>query len=62
MLYITVGSHAPFQLEAYKDEELDFAVRYVSYETKIPFDASLFKPPSDINFTEDSSKAFSRPD
>jgi hypothetical protein len=62
VLYTIAGTHIPFQLEVYEDEKLDFTVRYVSYQTNLPFDASLFKPPSGITFTEDASKRLSRPD
>jgi hypothetical protein len=52
VLYTTSDTRVPFQLEVYKDGKLDFEVRYVSYQTHLPFDASLFKPPSGITIEE----------
>jgi hypothetical protein len=56
VLYTTSDTHIPFQLEIYKDGKLDFEVRYISYQTDLPFDASLFKPPSGITIVEESHK------
>ena len=62
VLYTTAETHVPFQLEVYKDDKLDFAVRYIGYQTGLPFDASLFEPPSGITFIEDASKRLFRQD
>ena len=41
----------PFQIDLIKFERRVSSVRYVSYETNLPFDASLFQPPSDVQIT-----------
>jgi hypothetical protein len=56
VLYTTSDTHIPFQIEIHKDGKLDFAVRYISYQVNLPFDASLFKPPSGITITEEPRK------
>jgi hypothetical protein len=56
VLYTTSDTHIPFQIEVHKDGKLDFAVRYISYQTNLPFDARLFKPPSGITITEEPHK------
>ena len=30
----------------------DFSIRYLSYETDLPFDPSLFEPPPGLKITE----------
>lgn len=56
VLYSTSDTHIPFQLEIYKHGKLHFEVRYISYQTDLPFDASLFKPPSSITIMEEPHK------
>jgi hypothetical protein len=41
----------PFQIDLIKFERLVCSVRYLSYETNLPFDASLFQPPADVEIT-----------
>jgi hypothetical protein len=52
VLNIRADTHKPFQLDVFKDDKLDFSIRYMSYEKDIPFDASLFAPPSNVVITE----------
>jgi hypothetical protein len=52
VLYIRKDTHAPFQLDIFKDRTRPYSVRYLTYETGIPFDAALFRPPPDIPMTE----------
>lgn len=42
----------PVQIESTKDGKPDFVVRYVSYETGLSFDPSLFEPPEGLKITE----------
>jgi outer membrane lipoprotein-sorting protein len=56
VLYTTSDTHIPFQLEIYKGGKLDVQVRYISYQTDLPFDASLFEPPSGITIIEEPPK------
>jgi hypothetical protein len=56
VLYATSDTRVPFQLEVYKDGKLDFEVRYISYQTDLPFDANLFKPPPGITIIEEPHK------
>lgn len=42
----------PFQIDLIKFGRLVSSVRYVSYQTNLPFDASLFQPPADVKVTD----------
>lgn len=55
VLYVSLDTHQPYQLDIFKDGKADFSVRYLSYETGLPFDASLFKPPTGIQMTDEIS-------
>jgi len=52
LLFVRRDTHTPFHLVVTKNGKPDFAIRYLSYKTSIPFDASLFKPPAGITITE----------
>ena len=56
VLYTRPETHIPFQIEIHKDGKLDFAVRYLSYQANLPFDAALFRPPSGITISEEPRK------
>ena len=42
----------PVRMEAFKDNELLFALRYLSYSTDLKFDPTLFQPPKDFAIVE----------
>jgi hypothetical protein len=42
----------PVEIEVTKDGKPDFSIRYLSYETDLPFDPSLFEPPQGVKITE----------
>jgi hypothetical protein len=42
----------PVEIEVTKDGKPDFSIRYLSYETDLPFDPSLFEPPQGLKITE----------
>ena len=42
----------PVQMDFTKDGKPDFSFRYLSYETDLPFDPSLFEPPPGLKITE----------
>jgi len=42
----------PVEMEVTKDGKPDFSIRYLSYETDLPFDPSLFEPPQGLKITE----------
>jgi hypothetical protein len=44
----------PFQIDLIKFERLVSSARYLSYETDLPFDASLFQPPKDVQITAEN--------
>ncbi len=54
ILLLDPKTEKPFQIDLIKFERLASSVRYLSYETNLPFDASLFEPPKDIQFTQDN--------
>jgi len=52
VLYVRTDKSIPFQLEIFKDEKNIISVRYMSYQTGLPFNQALFKPPPDVAITE----------
>lgn len=54
VIYVDAKNKLPVQLKAFKDGEMKFTVEYLSYDTGLPFDSSLFNPPADINISEAS--------
>jgi hypothetical protein len=52
VLYVRPDTHTPFQIDIFKDNKIKFSVRYLSYETGIPYIAALFQPPPDVAMTE----------
>ena len=51
-LLLDPETEKPVQIESTKDGKPDFAYRYESYETDLPFDPSLFEPPSGLKISE----------
>lgn len=51
-LLIDAQTGKPVQIESTKEGKPEFALRYVSYETNLPFDPSLFEPPEGLKITE----------
>ena len=51
-LLLDPETQKPVQIESTKDGKPDFAYRYISYETDLPFDPSLFEPPPGLKITE----------
>jgi hypothetical protein len=54
-LLVEPKTEKPVQLDVTKDGKTDFIVHYLSYETDLPFDPSLFQPPPDVKITESKS-------
>jgi hypothetical protein len=52
VLLVQPDNEKPVQLDVTKDGKPDFTIRYLSYETDLAFDPSLFEPPPGINITE----------
>ena len=52
VLFVRADTRKPFQLDVFRDDKAFFSIRYLSYQTDIPFDAALFKPPAGITITE----------
>ena len=52
LLSVRENTHQPMQLDVFRDDKPDFSVRYVSYQTDLPFDPALFIPPSDVTMVE----------
>ncbi len=55
VLCLRSDNRLPFQLDVFKGGKTAFSIRYLSYDTNVPFNATLFKPPSGITMTEVSS-------
>ena len=52
VLFVRADSHKPFHLDVFRDEKAFFSIRYLSYQTELPFDPALFKPPAGVTITE----------
>ena len=52
ILLIDPATDKPVQMDFIKDGKPDFSIRYLSYETDLPFDPSLFEPPPGLKITE----------
>lgn len=51
-LLLDPDSGKPVQMDFTKDGKPDFSIRYLSYETDLPFDPSLFELPQGLKMTE----------
>lgn len=52
VLFVGADTHKPFHMDVFKDDKAFFSIRYLSYQTGLPFDPTLFKPPADVSITE----------
>ncbi|MGI9086234.1 MAG: hypothetical protein ACR2HH_00600 [Chthoniobacterales bacterium] len=52
ILYLNPKTGKPLQVGLMKFGRLASTVKYLSYETNLPFKAALFKPPADISLTK----------
>ncbi|MEP6668062.1 MAG: hypothetical protein ABJF10_02855 [Chthoniobacter sp.] len=57
VLFLRTDTHQPFHLAVFKDDKPDFSLRYLNYQTDLPFDAALFTPPKDVTITEEKPEA-----
>lgn len=51
-LLLDPETQKPVQIESTMDGKPNFAYRYLSYETALPFEPSLFEPPAGLKITE----------
>ena len=51
-LLLDPDTSKPVEMDVTKDGKPDFSIRYLSYETDLPFDPSLFEPPQGLKITE----------
>jgi hypothetical protein len=51
-LLVDPDTGKPAEIDVTKDGKPDFSIRYLSYETDLPFDPSLFEPPQGLKITE----------
>lgn len=42
----------PSQLDVLKNDKIEYSIRYLSYETNLPFEKSLFEPPKGLKISE----------
>lgn len=52
VVYVDAIKKSPIEMKAFKDGTLKFTVNYLSYESGLPFEAALFKPPKNVAVTE----------
>ena len=57
VLCLKPDTHLPFQLDVFKAGAPQFSIRYLTYDTDVPFTAALFKPPGDIVINETGASA-----
>jgi hypothetical protein len=61
ILLVDPATDKPVQMDFTKDGKPDFSIRYLSYETDLPFGPSLFEPPQGSrspNRSDRNRKAF----
>ena len=46
VLFVRTDAHTPFHLDVFRDDKPYFSIRYLSYQTNLPFAPELFKPPT----------------
>lgn len=51
-LFVREDAGTPFHLDVFRDGKALFSIRYLSYQTDIPFNPSLFQPPKDVEIIE----------
>jgi hypothetical protein len=51
-LFVRADTHKPFHLDVFRDDKPFFSIRYLSYQTDLPFDPVLFKPPAGVRIQE----------
>jgi hypothetical protein len=56
VLMLDKNTQKPVQIDVSKDGKPEFSVHYISYETGLPFDPSLFELPQGLKVTESKSK------
>jgi hypothetical protein len=52
VLFVRADTPKPFHLDVFKDNKVFFSIRYLSYQTDLPFDPVLFRPPAGVTITE----------
>jgi hypothetical protein len=52
ILLVDPATDKPVQVDFTKDQKPDFSIRYLSYETDLPFDPSLFELLPGLKITE----------
>jgi hypothetical protein len=45
-------THKPYQVDLLQDGKPEYSIRYLSYETDLPFQKSLFEPPAGVKITD----------
>jgi hypothetical protein len=52
IMYLDAKKSVPVELKAFKNGDLIFRIEYLNYDSGLPFDPSLFKPPKEVTLTE----------
>ncbi len=52
VLFITADEGKPRQLDVIKNNKNEYSIRYLVYETNLPFRKSFFQPPKGLKITE----------
>jgi hypothetical protein len=52
VLFVRSDTGKPFHLDVFKDDQVYFSIRYLNYQTGLPFDPALFTPPGDVTISE----------
>jgi hypothetical protein len=51
-LDVDTARRFPVRVKVFKSGTMQFQIRYVSYESRLPFDLSLFEPPKNVHFDQ----------
>jgi hypothetical protein len=52
VLFTRADTQKPFHLDVFRDDKPYFSIRYLTYDTNLPFEPELFKPPTGVKIVE----------
>ncbi|HEV7406203.1 MAG TPA: hypothetical protein VGO11_24865 [Chthoniobacteraceae bacterium] len=56
VLFVRPDTKKPFHLDVFQNDKALFSVRYLNYQTDLPFEPELFKPPPGLTISEPGQK------
>ncbi len=52
VLFVRPDTQKPYHVDIFHNDEALFSIRYLRYETDLPFEPALFKPPAGLTISE----------